>query len=66
MAREKAERGETLSSGTGTRKKITTGGKNFNDDDDDDNFGNRMGDMGANEPPEPEVLLSILHRRTKK
>lgn len=23
-------------------------------------------DMNGNEPPEPEVLLSILHRRNKK
>lgn len=61
MARDKAERGETLSSGTATRKKT----KNLQDDD-DDNFGNRFAEMGGNEPPEPEVLLSILHRKNKK
>lgn len=38
----------------------------YGDDDEDDNFGNRMGDIGINEPLEPEVLLSILHRKSKK
>jgi len=69
MAREKAERGETLSSATGSRKK-TFNKSSFDDDDDDrmgGGFGMRMADGGgSNEPPEPEVLLSILHRRTKK
>jgi hypothetical protein len=65
MAREKAERGEALTSGSNTRKKLGKGNSTFGDDD-DDNFGNRMGDIGANEQPEPEVLLSILHRKTKK
>lgn len=67
MAREKAERGEALSSKSGnTKKKSMKGGKSFGDDDDDDNFARRMSEMNMNEPPEPEVLLSILHRRTKK
>lgn len=70
MAREKAERGETLSSATGSRKK-TFNKSSFEDEDDSriggGGFGMRMGDAGgSNEPPEPEVLLSILHRRTKK
>jgi hypothetical protein len=64
MAREKAERGETLSSATGSRKK--TFNKSSFEDDDDGGYGMRMGEGGSNEPPEPEVLLSILHRRTKK
>jgi hypothetical protein len=25
-----------------------------------------LGEIGGNEPPEPEVLLSILHRKNKK
>jgi hypothetical protein len=68
MAREKAERGEALSSKSGTNKnKNTKGSKNFDDDyGGGGNFGSRMGEMGMNEPPEPEVLLSILNRRTKK
>jgi len=71
MAREKAERGETLSSGNATRKK-TFNKTTFRDDDDDfmgggsNGFANRMSDMNMNEPPEPEVLLSILHRKSKK
>lgn len=65
MAREKAERGETLSSATGSRKK-TFNKSSFEDDDDAGYGGMRMGEGGGNEPPEPEVLLSILHRRTKK
>ena len=71
MAREKAERGETLSSGThgGATRKRTFNKSSFRDDDDDhgmSGFANRMGDLNVNEPPEPEVLLSILHRRSKK
>ncbi len=73
MAREKAERGETLSSISSSKKRVTTGGGKsgkglFNDKDDDDftgRMGGGVGDLGTNEPPEPEVLLSILHRRTK-
>ena len=65
MAREKAERGETLSSGNSNRKKNAKLSNAYGEDN-DDNFNNRMGDIGINEPPEPEVLLSILHRRTKK
>ncbi len=63
MAREKAERGEMLSSGNTTRKKTLNKNQFSNEDD---MFGNRMGEGGNNEAPEPEVLLSILHRRTKK
>jgi hypothetical protein len=48
MAREKAERGEALTSGSNTRKKLGKGNSTFGDDE-DDNFGNRMGDIGANE-----------------
>jgi hypothetical protein len=66
MAREKAERGETLSSGNATRKR-TFNKSSFRDDDDDmigrGGFANRVGEMNMNEPPEPEVLLSILHRK---
>jgi len=65
MARDKAERGEALSSTSNAKKKNGKGNSTFGEDD-DDNFGNRMGDIGVNEPPEPEVLLSILHRRSKK
>jgi hypothetical protein len=61
MAREKAERGESFTSGYATTKKSN---KNFKDDEDD--FGARLGEIGGNEPPEPEVLLSILHRKNKK
>lgn len=66
MAREKAERGETLSTGKSAANKKMARNNNSYGDDDDDNFGHRMGDIGVNEPPEPEVLLSILHRRSKK
>lgn len=77
MAREKAERGETLSNsgGQATRKRtFNKSSYNNNHDDDSDmmmgggtGFANRMNDINnMNEPPEPEVLLSILHRRNKK
>lgn len=62
MAREKAEHGEGLSSSASNRGKK----KVDEDDDEEDNFGNRANEIGVNEPPEPEVLLSILHRRSKK
>jgi hypothetical protein len=62
MAREKAERGEGLSSSASNRGKK----KIDDEEEDEDNFGNRAADIGVNEPPEPEVLLSILHRRSKK
>ena len=29
-------------------------------------YGTKVTDMNMNEPPEPEVLLSILHRKSKK
>lgn len=64
MAREKAERGEALSTKSGATKN-RKGGKSF-EDEEGGNFGSRMGEMGMNEPPEPEVLLSILNRKTKK
>ena len=63
MAREKAERGETLSSVSSKKRKAMGTAKNSTKDDD---FGGRMGDIGGNEPPEPEVLLSILHKKSKK
>jgi len=64
MAREKAERGEGFSGSASNRAKKKT--VDEDDDEEEDNFGNRMGEIGVNEPPEPEVLLSILHRRSKK
>lgn len=72
MAREKAERGEAISSGNASRKR-TFNKSSFRDDDDDFMIGNKSGfggkvdmNMNMNEPPEPEVLLSILHRKSKK
>ncbi len=56
MAREKADRGETMSSRSS---------KKGNDDDDDDRS-NRYGDFGGgNEAMEPEILLQILNRKSK-
>ena len=57
MAREKADRGETMSSRSSKKR------KNFDDDDD---ISSRVGDIGSNEPPEPEVLLAILNRKSKR
>lgn len=73
MAREKAERGEAISSGNASRKR-TFNKSSFRDEDDDfiignkSGFGGKINDMNINmnEPPEPEVLLSILHRKSKK
>lgn len=72
MAREKAERGDTLSSHTQNSMRKKTFKSSYRDDDDDymgskGGFGGRLGgEVNMNEPPEPEVLRSILHRRTKK
>ena len=71
MARDKAERGDTLSSTSSKRKAggTTTGKGKAKEDFESFGFGGAMRsgmDMNNNEPPEPEVLLSILHRRTKK
>lgn len=74
MARDKAERGDTLSS-VSSKKRGATGGNTSGKGkgkDDYESFGFGGGamrsglEMNNNEPPEPEVLLSILHRRTKK
>ena len=59
MAREKADRGETISSRSSKMKRT-------DEDDDEDNFKSRHGDLGGNEPPEPEVLLAILNRKSKR
>ena len=74
MARDKAERGETILSSamSSSKNKRTCTMKGKGGMDDYSGFGGGfkpMGsglDMNSNEPPEPEVLLSILHRRSKK
>jgi hypothetical protein len=58
MARDKADRGELLSSKSCKKSK--------NLDSDDDDMSSRIGDLASNEPPEPEVLLAILNRKPKK
>lgn len=57
MAREKADRGETISSRSSKMKRT---------DSDDDIRSRHGGDLGGNEPPEPEVLLAILNRKSKR
>lgn len=64
MARDKAERGETLSS-VSSKKRKAQGGGGAKDSSKELDFGARIGEMGGNEPPEPEVLLSILHKKSK-
>lgn len=56
MAREKADRGETISNKSSRR------GMN----DDDDTISNKVGEFGQNEPMEPEILLQILNKKGKK
>jgi hypothetical protein len=65
MARDKANRGE-MSVKSSTKNSST---KKYRRDSEDE-FGSKFGgvgsgDYGSNEPPEPEVLLSILHRKSK-
>ena len=60
MAREKANRGDiSVKSGS-----VKGSSKSFNrfkkDESEDDKFSRIGGDYGSNEPPEPEILLSIL------
>lgn len=59
MAREKINKGDmTISS------KIST--KSGKKKSDDGRFGSSPAqEMTSNEPPEPEVLLSILHRKSR-
>ena len=59
MAREKADRGETLSSKSSKFKK--------SDDDDSrhEMSHSHIGDLNNNEIPEPEVLLAILNKKSK-
>jgi hypothetical protein len=57
MAREKADRGETMSSRSSKK----------GNDDDSDARSNKYGDFGGgNEAMEPEILLQILNRKSKK
>ena len=76
MARDKANKGDmsvkSSAKGSSRTANMMMGGgmdKRYNKKDkSDEDFGNRFaagGDIGGNEPPEPEVLLSILHRKTK-
>lgn len=46
MAREKADRGETISQRSGKKG-----------EDNEDSMSNKFGDFGGNEPMEPEILL---------
>ena len=54
MARQKADRGETMSSRSSRLKKAQ---------DEDDSISRYGGDIGVNEPLEPEVLLAILNSK---
>jgi hypothetical protein len=55
MARDKADRGETMSSRSSKMGK--------HEEEDDDIMSRYGGDVGGNEPPEPEVLLAILNSK---
>lgn len=63
MAREKANKGDMSVSSKSSQRSGKMTKKHKMDDDDD--IQSKGGDFGQNEPPEPEVLLSILHRRSK-
>ena len=67
MAREKANKGEMSikSSAKGSAKSPMSKKRARIDEDDDEGFSKIGTDFGGNEPPEPEILLSILHRKGK-
>lgn len=58
MAREKAERGDSIMSSSSKKRK---------GDDDTDKYSSKQAkNFTEGESMEPEVLLSILHRKSKK
>lgn len=66
MAREKANKGDiSMKSGSVKESSRSYNNKFRRDDDDDEKMSRMGGDFGGNEPPEPEILLSILQRKSK-
>lgn len=65
MAREKTNKGDMNMSSKLSSKSTTSkfNKKGKDDDDRTSRFGG--GEINTNEPPEPEVLLSILHRKSR-
>ena len=65
MAREKANKGD-ISMKSSFKGSSRSQNKRFKGDTDDEDKVSRMGgDFGGGEPPEPEILLSILQRKSK-
>lgn len=65
MAREKATKGDISMKSSSKSLRTATNQKKKQKGDDDDDYASKIGDFASNEPPEPEVLLSILHRKSK-
>lgn len=66
MAREKANRGDMSMKSGSIKGSNRSYQQRFKKDDSDDDKMSRMGgEFGGNEPPEPEILLSILQRKSK-
>ena len=66
MAREKANKGDiSMKSGSVKGSSRSFNNKFRRDDDEDEKVSRMGGDFGGNEPPEPEILLSILQRKSK-
>lgn len=66
MARDKANKGDMSMKSSAKGSSRVDNKQRFRKDSDEE-IGSRFGggDFGGNEPPEPEVLLSILHRKSK-
>jgi hypothetical protein len=65
MARDKADRGETISNHS-SKKGF---GRVVTEDDDEEREGRGSklgGELNTNEPLEPEILLKILNKKGKK